>query len=150
GFALLAIAPLPLHARGDARNADALYDEGAKLVEHGEWQSAIDRLSQAQALQDSPRVRLELGRALSHVGSLVRAFEVLQSVSLNSTADQATEQAAKRELIELERRLPRLTLIAEGKSAGSIVLLDGRLLATGPLEHGIPVDPGRRTVAIQN
>ncbi|GMV16665.1 MAG: hypothetical protein AMXMBFR56_48890 [Polyangiaceae bacterium] len=119
----------------------------------GKWQEALAKFREADRLAHSPVFTLLSARCELELGQLLAARATFQRVaeeSLPHDAPAAWHSAvadAKRELGELEGRIPRLVVRVEGTDAARArVSLDGRTLRAAELAAPIELDPGRHTL----
>jgi len=152
-FALAAPARAQSGPTAEDRAAAAA-SAGRELFEQGRWMEAHARFTEAQSLAYSPVFELYAARALRNAGKLVGARERYAHVvetELPASAPPAFTAAkddAKRELAQLEPRIPRLTFRPSRPLArGGEILVDGAVVAAGATSH--PVDPGEHVVTVR-
>ncbi|MGF1465804.1 MAG: tetratricopeptide repeat protein [Sandaracinaceae bacterium] len=126
---------------GASRAAEALRRASDRRLA-GQPNEAIRILRQARAASDDPRLDLALGEALAEVGELRSARGILQPLARGS--HPIVSDAARAELRDVERRLPRVAVEIEGAlPEGAELLVDEvrtiRLRSAGAL---VRVDPG--------
>jgi hypothetical protein len=127
--------------------ARALFQEGLVHADAGRWPDAANRFERAQALRASPEIAYNLSTALTQLGRLVRASELLREIGTDPHAAASVKQAAARRLAALLPRLAHLTV--QAPPAGEQVLLDGRRLDPVGLGVALPIDPGPHTVELR-
>ncbi len=125
-----------------AASARALFDDGVKLADQGQWKGAADRFGRALALHDSPVIAYNLASALQELGRLVEASELLRRVQAHPEADADLHKSAQSALAAIEPRLARITLHAQGRKPDDVIAIDGRTLLAAQLDVAIPIDPG--------
>src|SRR5262249_4633550 len=128
-------------------SARALFSEGVKLADRGNWSEAADRFRRALALRDSPVIAYNLASALKELDQLVAASELLQRIAGNSEVDAALRKSANATLAEITPRIARITVHTEGMSQGDEIAIDEQPLLEAQLEVAIPIDPGTHAVA---
>jgi len=147
----LAVAVRPaaaqdVHATSAAR---ALFQEGLRFVDAGDWAAARDRFQRALVLRPSPLIRFNLATSCAHVGRLVQAMELFEQVRRDGRAPADARAASARELAVLRPRLGRLVVHVRGAPAGATVRVDGRVLPSALVGVAAPADPGPHTADAQ-
>lgn len=149
---VLAATARPAHAADAAQQqlAQALFDEGRRLMDEGRFSEACPKLAESQRLDPGGGTILNLALCHEREGKLATAkAEYEEALRLAVQARRADREAlARQRIAALERRIPRLTIVvsAEAASLGLEIELDGRAL---PREAwGVPmgVDPGARAI----
>jgi len=156
---LLACAALcaPARAQAQAQSEDAtkaasaraLFEEGVSLADQGHWEEAADRFRRALALRDSAVIAYNLASALQETGKLVEASELLRRVRNDAAADAELHASASNALVEVEKRIGKLTVHVSGQQSGDQVRLDERELVAAELDVALPIDPGAHVVRVQ-
>src|SRR6476661_8447773 len=106
------------HADADEHRAGAraAATEGAKAMEEGRYEQAIDLFTRAESLVHAPPHLVYMARSYVKLGKLVRASETYLKVTretLASNAPKAFSEAqtiANEELAALKGRLPSVTI----------------------------------------
>jgi len=143
-------APNPELEEQQKEQARLLFSEGLHSVEQGDWASAENRFRAVLVLRASHVVSYNLASALTHLGRLKEAAELLRAIVRDGTTEPSTRDAAAQLLAETEQRIGTLTLRLAGDSAGATVQLDGAPLELGEqIMMTISVDPGEHHVAAQ-
>jgi len=154
---ILSLRGLP--ARGASRDhdadvalAEALFQEGKRLLENGDSAAACPKLAESLRLDEATGTLLALAMCHESEGRLASAWaeyaEVVARARTEGRADR--EQAARRSVRALEPRLSTLTIeVPEAASAvgGLRVERDGVSLAASTSSTAVPVDPGPHVVA---
>jgi hypothetical protein len=139
--------PAPAAAQaGDATVARNLGREGIELFEKERWEEALEKLTRAEAMFHAPTLLLYIARTRSNLGQLTAAradYQALIDEELPPDAPlqfRNAKDAAYKELLALEKRIPSLLIIVE---PGASVSLNGR-----PVDVSSPIllDPGEHTV----
>lgn len=147
-LAAVVLASGPASA-GDAA-AQALFDEGRRLTESGQWAQACPKFEESNRIEPKMGTQYKLAECYERVGKLASAWENYLEVAGKAKADKNTEreQFARDKAKALEPRLTRL------KISVSPPLLRGLVVKRGAKEIGaaqygllIPVDPGRITIS---
>lgn len=129
-------------------SARALFEEGVKLADAGQWNDAAERFQRALSLRDSQVIRYNLAAALVELGRVVEASEMLRQVQRGAGDDPELRTQAEQQLALANSRLARLTIRVEGELGGREVSLDGRTLSSALVGVAIPVDPGSHAVKL--
>ncbi len=140
--------PLSAQAADPARSASAraLFEEGVKRADAAEWAEAADRFQRALTLRDSPVIRYNLAAALSELGRLVEASELLRQVVRDPAIDAALRADAQSKLASVSARIGKLTVELDPPDAEVTVVLDEHPLATAMVGVAIPTDPGEHSL----
>jgi hypothetical protein len=129
-------------------SAEALFDEGRRLMGDGKPQDACPKFAESERLDPSPGTLLNLANCYEKIGRTATAWATYrQGASLASAAGRADLTAtAERHADTLLPTLPRLTVTVESPVEGMTVNLDG--VSVGRAEWGVavPVDPGDHTL----
>ncbi|AUX22134.1 hypothetical protein SOCEGT47_026350 [Sorangium cellulosum] len=138
----------PAFAQADA---EALLDEGKKLMKKGKLAEACPRLEESYALSPRSATLLALASCHEKQGKLATAWA--EYIDLGAAArkegNKRLEADAKARGARLERRLPRLTLSVPRAAAveGLEVTLDGAPIDRSAWGQARPVDPGAHKVS---
>jgi hypothetical protein len=123
--------------------ARALFEEGVALGDKRDWQGAADRFERAYALKPTPGIAFNWARALSAIGKLTQASELLEGVSRDTKAAPALRQDSEKKLAEIAPRRARLKLNVDPSiAARATVDVDGRAWPRAVWDVTVPVDPG--------
>ncbi len=128
--------------------ARRLFSEGLVEADAGRWAEAADSFSRAYALRPSPPIAYNLATALERRGQLVRASQLLTSITDDPEARPAVREAARDRLVQVVPRLARVTVQASPAERPHL-WLDGRPL--DPAAAGAPtaVDPGEHVIEVR-
>jgi tetratricopeptide (TPR) repeat protein len=142
--------PAPL---GEAK---ALANRGFELFQQGDYEESIGLFVQAEQLSHSPVILSYIAQAYEALGKLLEAQETYNRIVAEELAADAAEdfvkaqQRARRQLPQLERRIPHLRLRISGiDGTHAQVELDGKPVPSAQLGEPIPVNPGHRTVVLR-
>jgi hypothetical protein len=132
----------------DRAAARAAATEGAKAMDEGRYEQAVDLFTRAEALVHAPPHLLYAARAYVKLGKLVRASETYRKITrevLPAGAPRAfteAQGAASDELVALEARIPSVKIEVEGEAKDLVIKMDGTEVpkALNGIAH--PVDPG--------
>ncbi len=143
------IGPTTVFAEEDAQKtalARSLFRDGVALMESEQWEAAADKLERALKLRSSSVIAYNLGFCLSHTGKLVRASELLERVIRDDTASEDLKDTARLLLQEINPRIAKLMIRAQGDLSNTEITLDDRVLSQVEIGVATPVDPGRHVV----
>jgi hypothetical protein len=154
--AFLALGLVPAIASAQVSDVDkstarALAQQGQNALTQRDFATAADRFARAAELVHAPTLGLGLARAQVGLGQWIAAAETYRRVlrePLPASASAAFTKAfadARRELAELEPRIPVVTLAVRGAPAARVTL-DGTPVPGAALGVGRPVDPGKHAV----
>jgi tetratricopeptide (TPR) repeat protein len=123
--------------------ARALFEEGVALGDKGDWQGAADRFERAYALKPTSGIAFNWASALTNLGKLTQASELLEAVSRDPKAASELKQDSERKLAEIAPRRARLKLSVDPSIAEhAAVQVDGRDWPQAVWDVAVPVDPG--------
>jgi hypothetical protein len=139
---------------GDARaessitrdKADQLARDARKLAQAHRWVEACPKFEASFRTEPTLDRRFELADCHVRIGRLVSAWRLYREASelAERDDDSVRYRRAKRQVDDLEWRLPRLVLRAPvSPPAGFIVMWDGTPVNPDALGVGFHVDPGR-------
>jgi hypothetical protein len=129
---------------GDEAMARALFDEGRKLMEVGQYSAACPKFEAARHVFASTGVLMNLADCYDKTGRTASAWTTFgDAASVASRAGrQGDEIEAKRRQGILEPHLSRLTLRVTHEVPGLTLEDDGVTIPRGAWNVPIPVDPG--------
>jgi hypothetical protein len=131
----------------DRAAARAMATQAVAQEEAGHWSEAIDLLQRAESLVHAPPHLLHIARAEAKLGRLVAARETYLKITreeLASGAPRAFVDAhaeARKELADLEPRIPTLKVVVSGGQAP--VTIDGTRMSDALIGVERPINPGR-------
>jgi hypothetical protein len=137
---------------GDARAADALYEEAIALIKSENYASACPKLEESQRLDPGLGTQFHLAGCYDHVGKLVKALELYRSVLTSARAadKQKLARLADERLKELTPRVPRLRLSFASPEPTAEVFVDGaRVTSTDWTKEGTTIDTGRHQIEVR-
>ena len=138
------------HAQGagDKAAAEALFDEGRKLMTSGDYAVACPKLEASQALDPGVGTMLNLADCYEKSGRTASAWAQFRETS--SAAHKAgsleRERVARQREQQLEPKLSYLTIVT-WKGQDVRVARDGIPIDAAVLGTAIPVDPGKHVVS---
>ncbi|MBN1607003.1 MAG: tetratricopeptide repeat protein [Polyangiaceae bacterium] len=130
--------------------------EGLKAFDEGEYESAAQLLLEDLKRNPWPTSAYYAGLSLEKLGRLLEAAELYQkALDLEPPTDPAevaqmqkrAQEKAKKQLAEVNRRIPSLTLRLEGAAPQDVaVTVDDVPVPASSLGKPVPLDPGRHHV----
>jgi hypothetical protein len=144
--AILLLAPFQVRAaESDQRaQATALFEEGLKLMDKGNYGEACPKLAQSQELAPSGGTLLNLASCYEknrqHASAWLRYKEAAERASSAKKRDM--EKLALERAKKIEARLAKLTIVVHEPVAGLQVRRNGRPVADAELGVATPIDPG--------
>jgi tetratricopeptide (TPR) repeat protein len=142
--ALLAIERPVFAQAEDEAAARALFTEGRRLSEAGQYPEACAKFEAARSLYTSAGILLNLGDCYEKTGRTASAwatFGAAGSVAARTRRGDEAAEARKRQA-KLESQLTRVVLRVARRSAGLAINRDGVEVPQAAWDAPIPVDPG--------
>jgi hypothetical protein len=136
------------HADGDARLAQALFDEARYLMEQKRYAEACPKLKESQRLDPGGGTLLNLASCHELEGKTASALDEYHEAldfALRDRRDDR-EKIARTHIDKLEREVPRITVKPVKFVEGLEVKLDSTTLAPAAWGVATPVDPGRHVI----
>jgi hypothetical protein len=133
----------------DVARADALFQEGRTMMEHGQLHEACPKFEASFQLAPRLGTMINLGACFEQNGQLARALAIYErAATMAHEAGRADRERAARELAAaVEPRVARLLLVIDDPTPGLSIRVDGEALST---QSGlVPIDPGRRELLAQ-
>jgi hypothetical protein len=132
--------------------AEALFQEGRRLMESKEYKEACSKFAESQTLDPSGGTLLNLAVCREKAGDLATAWALFHEAQVVASRERRRRRVAlAQERIEaLSPRLPKLTLNtkAEAEPGEFSLELDGATLSKAVLGTSFPVDPGSHTLQV--
>jgi serine/threonine-protein kinase len=126
--------------------AEALFDEGRKLLDAGQIAPACEKLEQSDRLDPAVGTQLNLAVCYERAGRTASAWATYRrAAALASSRGQAErEQLARDGAAALESKLSRLSIVvpAEARVDGLEIERNGERVAPEVWGQAMPVDPG--------
>jgi len=142
------LGSVPARAQGQDSGAaaEALFQEGRKLVDAKRYGEACPKLLASHRLAPAPGTLLNLADCYERDGKLASAWaRFREAISLAQKVGRPDrEKSARQGADRLEPRLIKLTILA--KEPGVEVKLDGTALDAAALGTPVPVDAGKHTI----
>lgn len=146
------LAAVPVRAQsGDAAAAEALFDEGMKLMAAGDYAEACPKLEESQRLDPGVGTLFNLARCYEKTDRLASAWanylEASQEAERRDEPRRAS--AARRYAKRLEPRLYRLVILVPKDSRVDGLAIERGGVTVGPGAWGtkVPVDAGELVVS---
>lgn len=152
GLALaLALSAGAAHADDAGAQAQALFDEGRRLMDAGDYAAACPKLAESQRLDPGNGTLARLATCHEKQGRIATAWsEFAELVTSAQRAGQADrERFGRQRIAVLEPRLSRLTIIVPADvatTAGLVVKRDAIAVGDAAWGVGVPVDPGDHAI----
>lgn len=133
--------------------AQALFDEAQKLMASNSWSLACIKLEEVVRLQPGKiGAVLALARCYEGEGKIASAWSRFKNVAdAAKVAGDARGAEAEKRIVELEKRLPRLTIVVKegvGGLPGLSVKRDGIDVSAAQWGVAIPMDPGEHRIEV--
>jgi serine/threonine-protein kinase len=140
------------HAQ-DRASAQALFDEGKRLVDKGDFAAACPKFEASLAAETKLGTRLALGACYEKIGRTASAWAAFKDAAAMANRVGPTEAAREKYALDhaaaLEAHLLRLVIAVPNPVAGLVVKRDDQVLSEASIGVAVPVDPGaHRIVAI--
>jgi hypothetical protein len=151
---VLCLLPLVVHADGDKAAAQALFDEGRRLMAAGDFTSACPKFEASQELDPGLGTRLNIADCYEKKGQLAKAWGEWTDIEDEAMkeGDVKRQGIAHDRATKLQPKLPRLTInFAAGKQTpdGLVVKRDGEVVIAAMFGSPVPVDPGNHVITAE-
>ncbi len=138
--------------KGDKVAAEALFQEGRRLLDEGKLEQACPKLAESQQIDPAVGTLLYLGDCYERSGKTATAWATFHSAaSAAAAAGQAPRQKiALDKAAALEPKLSRLTVVvpSESQLEGLEIKRDGLGLGKPIWGTAVPVDPGEHELIV--
>ncbi len=139
------------HADDAGAQAQALFDEGKRLMDAADYAAACPKLAESQRLDPGNGTLARLATCHEKQGKIATAWsEFAELVTSAQRAGQADrERFARQRIAALEPRLSRLTVVVPADVAttvGLVVHRDAIAVGVATWGVGVPVDPGDHVI----
>lgn len=141
-------APAPALAQ-DKAAAEALFQDGKRLLGEGKFDQACPKLAASQRQDPSPGTLLNLGRCHEGQGKTASAWaEYKEAASMARTMGRTEQETAAIErAAAIEPKLSKLKIDAPpGDVPGLVVKRGASTIDTSSLGVMLPIDPGEHTI----
>lgn len=134
--------------------AEALFEEGAQLLEAGDTDGACSKFQASLELDPALGTTLRLADCLDRAGKTASAWATFREAAAMARARGQQERVdiAQRRIVDLEARLSRLRLVltpATQELPGLKVSLNGIVVPEGTWGSALPVDPGLQRIHVE-
>jgi serine/threonine-protein kinase len=135
---------------GDTATAQALFDEGKRLMSQHDYAAACSKFEESQRQDPGLGTLFHLADCEERLGETASAWAAFKEVAAEARAHAEASRAivASDRAQALEEKLARLTIEAGAVQGtpGLEILRDGKPLGAAELSAGLPVDPGSHLV----
>lgn len=144
------LVALSAHAQGDEALAEALFQEGQRLMVAKKYDEACAKFSDSLRIDPSTGTLLNLASCREKQGKLATAWALYSKASNQARlAGHGDRQAyAQQKVAELEPKLSRLTINLDKSEdrTGVHVTLDGEPVSDAAIGFPFPVDAGKHVI----
>ena len=131
----------------DPATAQALFDQGRKLMAQERWAEACPKLEESQRLDPAGGTLLHLALCREHEGRIATAWALYQEALAQAKHDARKDRAkiAQERIDALTPRLPKLRVRvapAMRRAEGFTISRDETAVGEAQWDEQIPVDPG--------
>ncbi len=152
--ALTVAAPALAQNAAEKETARALFEEGKKYRDKGDWAHALESFKGADAIMKVPTTKLAVARAYAALGKLTEAREAALQVALIPVAPKEPQPftdartSAKQLAEELAGKIPQITIKLVGAPATNEtqVTVDGEKVPAEALAAPWKVNPGKHAL----
>lgn len=149
GAALIAaLAAAGPAAAQDNAAAEALFDEGRRLKDAGDWAAASEKFRASDRAAPSVGARLNLGDCLARLGRNASAWASYRAAAnlARSKKDTARADVAAKRAADIEPKLTYVVLEVASPAPGLEIRWDGEVKGQALWGQRFPVDPGGHEV----
>lgn len=138
-----------LAGESDEAAARALFADGRRLVDAGNYAEACPKFEESLRLYPGAGTKFNLADCFEHLGRTASAWSLFLDVASASRVAERIEreQVARRRAAALEPKLTRLVVEVVSAVDGLAVERDGVAVGVASLGIPIPVDPGEHRIA---
>jgi hypothetical protein len=149
-YAFACITAQPVRAQDrDKAAAEALFDEGRKLMAAGNYPAACAKLAASQALDAGIGTSLNLADCYEKLGKTASAWALFRetAAAARTAGSPERERVARSRAEALEPQLSHLTILAPIEAETLAITRDGTRIDAAAIGSALPVDPGDYTIA---
>jgi hypothetical protein len=125
---------------------EAVADQDSKLYE-----TALEKFRKVAAVKDTANVRFRVASCLEALGrrpEALASYEAAKRLGAGDAGAADVVRAASDRATQLDRALPRLTVLVPGDAPpGTVVQVDANAVDPAALHDGMPIEPGQHTVS---
>jgi hypothetical protein len=137
-------------ARADEKaekEARALFKEGNKALDDGNYPDALDMFKGAYARWPNPKILLNMGTALRALGRYAEAADTYEKYLADSSADPKKRPEVQKLLDDMSSKVGKIHI--EVNEPGARVLVDGKVVGQSPQTVTMRVDAGTHAVVAE-
>jgi hypothetical protein len=135
----------------DVATAQALFDEGKKLLQAGRYGEACPKFQESQKLDPGPGTEFHLGECFEKAGRTASAWATFSALAdeMRAAGKTEREQVARAHAAALEHVLTKLVVVVPGAARvpSLEVRRDGEVVGDAIWGSAVPVDPGAHVVS---
>jgi len=139
-------------AAAQSAEAEALFQDGRKLIKDGEIAAGCDKLEASERLESSVGTLLNLGdcrEKLGKIASAWAAFQKAEAMAQRNGNDAKRQREAHRRAAKLERRLSYIVVQVREPIKGLVVRRGDEVIDDGVWNTPVPVDSGEYKVTAE-
>jgi len=150
GLAVGLSAVIPSVAWGVSPAAEAMFQEGRRLLAEGQTAEACARFAGSFAIEASSGTLLNLAYCHEKQGKTASAWAEYRAATRLSRSQGREDRArvAEEKVAGLEPKLARLTAVADEPVPGEAIATETGTLGEGAIGVAVPIDPGLHTVMV--
>jgi hypothetical protein len=139
--------PPPSDAADDRARAQALFDDGKRLMEQKDFAQACRRLAESDSLDPTVSTIGLLAACHQSEGKVATAYgEFLKTAIRAESAKDERADYARRQAAALEPRVPKLVISVAKPITGLAIFRDGQPVAQRDWGTAVDVDPGEHEI----
>ncbi len=142
----------PMKQVCDLVAAKARFDEGKDLVDRGDWAAGCAKFEASMVLCAAASVQINVARCRAHDGKLAMALAdyqkalVINRETPKPERRKALEELATKELAEITKRVPTLTITVRKAPPDLMVTRDASFVPANVFGEPVPVDVGKHVI----
>ncbi|HET7501361.1 MAG TPA: hypothetical protein VFK02_10175 [Kofleriaceae bacterium] len=142
---------MPRAARAQSAEAEALFQEGKRLMKNGEIAAACDKFEAGERVEPTAGSELNLARCRETNGQIATAWAVYLKAAATAkhAGDTRREAEARKKAASLEPKLVYLTISVpeDSRVEGLVVKRNETAVDEALWDQRVPVDPGEYTIS---
>jgi serine/threonine-protein kinase len=148
--ATLGVAPAA-RAQSNKVAAEALFEEGRRLLSEGKVADACPKFADSQGLDPSPGTLLNLASCYEKLGMTASAWATYREAASLAAASARADLVAvgQKHADSLAPKLSRLSIVVPNPVEGMQIQRDGVNVTAAERGVAIPVDPGRHRIDVR-
>jgi hypothetical protein len=130
--------------------AEAMFQEGRRLLSEGQTDEACARFAGSFAIEASSGTLLNLALCHEKQGKTATAWAEYRAAArlARSQGREARARVADEKVAALEPKLSRLTAVVEEPLPGEAIATEAGTLGEGAIGVAVPIDPGAHTLTV--